>query len=53
MVDPDLYLKGGGGGGGGFEGLTITVEFCKDYNSGKSMKICYFQKNKGGGGALP
>ena len=29
---------------GAFEGLTMNVEFCED-NSGRSKKMCYFQKN--------
>ena len=34
--------------GGAFEGLTMNVEFCED-NAGRSNKMRYFRKNKGGG----
>ena len=46
MADPDLHVKWGGGGGA-FEGLTVNVEICED-NSGRSKKMRYFRKIKGG-----
>ena len=44
MADPNLHLSEGGGGGA-FEDLTMNVEFYED-NSGGSMKMRYFLKNK-------